>query len=140
MATSLVLQAARDDGLDASVVYPSGIIGPNDPGFGMVSNCIRMFANGKVRIAIGGTFNCVDARDLASGVLACAERGRRGESYIMASRCYTFTEFINAICDEAKVKKPLFTVPLWLVRPFSEIGTLYGRIAGKPAWFNRFTI
>lgn len=139
-ATELVLKAAREDGLDASVVYPSGIFGPNDYGFGLITSCIRMVAEGKLRIAIGGSFNSVDARDLATGILACAERGRKGEGYIMASRCYTFTQLIETICREAGGKKPLFTVPLWLVRPFAGLGALYGKMTGKPAWLSRYTL
>ncbi len=140
MATDLVLQAAREHELDASVVCPSGIFGPNDYGFGLVTSCLKMVAQGRLRISIGGTFNSVDARDLACGIIACAQRGRRGESYIMASRCYTFGQLMDAICEEAGVKKPLFTIPLWLVRPFAGAGALYGKIAKRPAWFSRYTI
>ena len=99
-----------------------------------------MMASGKLRIAIGGTFNYVDARDLAAGVIACSEKGRKGETYIMSSRCYTFKQFLETICEEAGVKKPLFTVPLWLVRPVSYFGNLYVRVSKKPAWFSRFTV
>jgi len=140
LATDLVLQAVRENDLDASVVYPSGIIGPNDYGFGLITSCIKMVAEGRLRIAIGGTFNSVDARDLATGIIACAERGRKGETYIMASRCYTFGQLIEAICGEAGAKKYLFTVPLWLVHPFAGIGTLYGKMTNRPAWFSRYTI
>ncbi|HWS28749.1 MAG TPA: NAD-dependent epimerase/dehydratase family protein [Clostridia bacterium] len=140
MATDLVLRAVHENGLDASVVYPSGIIGPNDYGFGMITSCIMMVAEGKLRVSIGGTFNSVDVRDLAAGVIACAKRGRKGETYIMASRCYTFGQLIDAICTEAGVRKPFFTVPLRLVRPFSGLGTLYGKLAKRPAWFSRFTV
>ncbi len=140
MATDLVLRAVRENDLDASIVYPSGIIGPNDYGFGMITSCIRMVAEGRLRISIGGTFNSVDARDLAAGIIACAERGRKGETYIMASRCYTFSQLIEAICKESGAKKPLLTVPLWIVRPFSGFGVLYGKIANRPAWFSRFTV
>lgn len=140
MATDLVVRAAREYDLDASVVYPSGIFGPNDYGFGMITSCIKMVAEGKLRISIGGTFNSVDARDLAAGILACAESGGKGETYIMASRCYSFSQLIEAICREAGVKTSLFTVPIWLVRPFAGLGALYGKIARKPAWFSRFTV
>ena len=140
LATDLVLRAVRENNLDASVVYPSGIIGPYDYGFGLITSAIKMVAEGKLRISIGGTFNSVDARDLAVGIIVCAERGRKGEAYIMAGRCYTFGQLIEAICKEAGVKGPLLTVPLWLVRPFSELGTLYGKIANRPAWFSRFTV
>lgn len=139
-ATNLVLQAARENHLDASVVCPSGIIGPNDYGFGLITSCIQMVAEGKLPLSIGGTFNSVDARDLAAGIITCVERGRRGESYIMASRCYTFNQLIEAICKESGATKPFFTVPLWLVRPFSNLGTLYGKIVNRPPWFSPFTI
>jgi dihydroflavonol-4-reductase len=140
MATNLVLQAVREYDLDASVIYPSGILGPNDRGMGMITSFIRMAAQGKMPIAIGGTFNSVDARDLASAVISCTEKGRKGETYIIANLCYTFMQLMEILCKEAGVKKPLFTVPLWLVKPFSSIGSLYGKIANRPAWFSRFTI
>lgn len=140
MATDLVMRAVRENDLDASVVYPSGIFGPNDYGFGLITSCLLMVAEGKLRISIGGTFNSVDARDLAAGIIACAERGRKGETYIMASRCYTFSQLFTAICKEAGVKKYLFTVPLWFVRPFSGLGALYGKMTNKPAWFSQFTV
>jgi dihydroflavonol-4-reductase len=139
-ATNLVLQAVRENDMDASVVYPSGIIGPNDYGFGLITSCIKMVAEGRLRISIGGTFNSVDARDLAAGIIACAERGRKGETYIMASRCYTFSQLIEAICKVAGTKRPFLTVPLWLVRPFSGLGALYGKIVNRPPWFSRFTV
>lgn len=140
MATDLVLQATREDGLDASVVYPSGIFGPNDYGSGLITGVIRQMAEGRLRISIEGVFNSVDARDLASGIIACLEKGRKGETYIMASRCYTFVQLMSAICDEAGVKKPLFTVPLWLLRPIAAIGTFYGRISGKNVLLTRFIV
>ncbi|NLZ28795.1 MAG: NAD-dependent epimerase/dehydratase family protein [Firmicutes bacterium] len=140
IATDLVLNAACEHNLDASVVYPSGIFGPNDYGFGMITSCLKMVAEGKLRISIGGTFNSVDARDLASGIIACAEKGGKGESYIMASRCYTFGQLIETVCKESGAQKHLFTVPLWLVRPFAGIGTLYGKMTNRPAWFSSYTL
>ncbi len=137
-ATNLVLKAAREEGLNASIVYPSGIFGPHDYGFGLITSCIKMVAEGKLRIAIGGTFNSADVRDLADGILACAQKGRRGETYIMSGGCHTFSELIEIIRTKAGMKKQVMTVPLWLVRPFAEIGTLYARITGKTAWLSRY--
>lgn len=139
-ATELVMRAVREHGLDACAVCPSGIFGPNDYGYGLITSCIKMVAEGRLRISIGGTFNSVDARDLANGILACAERGRKGESYIMSSRCYTFSQLLDAACKEAGVKPYLFTVPLWLVRPFAGIGALYGKLTGRPTWLSSYTI
>ena len=140
MATDLVFDAVRDHGLDASVVYPSGIFGPDDYGFGLITSAIRMVARGRLPIAIGGSFNSVDARDLAAGILACAEKGRRGEGYIMASHCYTFTELIETICQESGIPEPRYTIPLGLVRPFAGLGSFYGKLTRQPAWFSSYTV
>lgn len=140
MATELVMEAVRERGLNASIVCPSGIFGPNDYGFGLVTSCVTMVAKGRLPVTIGGTFNSVDARDLAAGILACAERGRPGEAYIMASRCYTFVQLIDAIQKAVGVQRALPHLPLWLVRPFAGLGSLYGKLTRRPAWFSSFTI
>lgn len=140
LATELVMEAARDRGLDASIICPSGIFGPNDYGFGLITGCVMMVARGHLPVTIGGTFNSVDARDLAAGILACVERGRPGEAYIMASQCYTFVQLIEAIQAATGRQKKLPYLPLWLIRPFAGLGSLYSKITRRPAWFSSFTI
>jgi len=140
MATELVMKAARERDLDASVVFPSGIFGPNDYGFGMITSYLKMAAEGKMPVAIGGTFNSVDARDLTNGILSCAEKGRKGEGYIMASRLYTFLELARTVSSAAGIRAPFITLPLWLIKPFAGLGALYAKLRKQPAWFSRFTV
>jgi len=140
LASQLVIQAAKEKDLDASIVFPSVIFGPNDYGFGMITSCVQMVAEGKLPISIGGTFNSVDARDLAAGIIACVQKGRKGRSYIMASRLYTFDDLITSICHEAGTRAPRLSVPLRFIKPFAGFGSLYAKITHKPAWFSRFTL
>ncbi|WKY48978.1 NAD-dependent epimerase/dehydratase family protein [Eubacteriaceae bacterium ES3] len=140
MATKIVMEAVRNHNLDASIVFPSGIFGPNDYSYGLITSSVIMFAQGKIKISIGGTFNSVDARDLAHGVIACAQKGRKGEGYIMANRCYTFKQLIVSICDAAGIKRPRFNIPLLLLRPYAGLGGLYGKLTRTPSWFSHFTI
>lgn len=79
IATDLVLEAARNQGLDACVVYPSGIFGPDDYGFGLITSAIRMVARGKLPVAIGGSFNSVDARDWLPGLLPAPKPAARAK-------------------------------------------------------------
>lgn len=140
LATELVLQAIKDNGLNASIIYPSGIFGPNDYRFGMITSAVKMIVDTRLRISIGGTFNAADARDLASGIIACSQNCIKGESYIMAGNCYTFTQLSDAISQAAGHKKTLFTIPLWLVRPFAPLGIPFSKIIGRPPWFSSYTI
>lgn len=46
MATQLVFDAVKEEGLKACVVYPTGICGPNDYAGGPVSTFIEQYCNG----------------------------------------------------------------------------------------------
>ena len=140
MASALVMHAVEEQGLNASLVLPSGIFGPYDSGFGMITSSVKMVAEGRMPVSIGGTFSAVDVRDLAAGIVACAEKGVKGKSYIMAGSQFTFQELVQIICRNACIRAPGVSLPLWLLRPFAGIGSLYTRITNRPAWFSRFTV
>ena len=76
MATQKVLDAAAD-GLNACVVHPSGILGPNDPAIGQTTRTLIQILNGEMPIGMQGSFNLVDVRDLAAGTIAAADAGAR---------------------------------------------------------------
>lgn len=101
-ASQLVLDAVRDNpDLDASIVHPSGICGPDDFSYGPVATMIMKYANGDMKMGIEGTFNSVDVRDLARGVISCCERGRRGECYIMSNEQVTMAEMFEFVNQAA---------------------------------------
>ena len=77
-ASQKVLDAVHEyPEFDASIVHPSGICGPNDYSFGPVAQIVSQYVAGEMKIGLEGTFNSVDVRDLAAGVIACCEKGRR---------------------------------------------------------------
>ncbi len=97
-ASQKVLDAVRDNAdFDASIVHPSGICGPNDYSFGPVAQVVSQYMNGDMKIGLEGTFNSVDVRDLADGVIACCEKGRRGECYIMSNELVTMKDIYDLI-------------------------------------------
>lgn len=103
-ASQLVLDAVRwCPDLDASIVHPSGICGPNDYAFGPVAQTISQYINGEVKIGLDGTFNSVDVRDLAAGVIACCDKGRRGECYIMSNELVTMKELYDIVNQAANL-------------------------------------
>ena len=99
-ATQLVLDAGKiHPELNVSVVHPSGICGPNDYSFGPVAAFIMQYASGEMKTGVEGTFNSVDVRDLAKGVIACCDKGRKGECYIMSNSLVSMQEMFNIIND-----------------------------------------
>lgn len=111
MATQAVLNAAAS-GLNACVVHPSGIMGPEDFAMGETTRGIVDIVKGKMPIGIAGSFNLCDVRDLAHGAILAADKGKSGECYILGNDEVTFPKFVQLICEEAKCKKVKFFLPI----------------------------
>src|SRR5690606_7878039 len=81
------VRRAVAEGLDAVVVHPSSVIGPWDfHGSRMGRFFLDLFRR-RLPVLVDGGFDWVDVRDVAESLVAAAERGRRGESYLLGG-CY----------------------------------------------------
>lgn len=77
--------AAAERGADVVAANPAFLLGPGD--VHRVSTwAIGRYLQGTLRFHAPGGLSVVDARDVAAGLLALAERGRPGERYILTSR------------------------------------------------------
>lgn len=97
LATMSVLDAVKNRNLNASIIYPTGICGPFDYSFGFVANFILEYCSGKMPVGVEGSFNSVDVRDLAAAVVACADKGRNGEGYILGNEMVSMERMFELI-------------------------------------------
>lgn len=140
-ASQLVLDAVKKyQELDASIVHPSGICGPNDYAFGPVSSFLIQYVNGEMKAGIEGTFNSVDVRDLAEGVIACCDKGSRGECYIMGNCLVSMKYMYNIVNRTAGINyNPIiFSVPV--AKIIAKIMSVISKITKKPAMLTDFAI
>ena len=119
IATQRVLDAAAE-GLNACVVHPSGILGPNDHAISETTGTIIKIMNGEMPVGMGGSFNLCDVRDLAYGTVAAADKGRRGECYILGNKEVTLKEVAKMLHDACGCKQPLFYVPIAMAYRLAE--------------------
>lgn len=110
-ATQLVLDAAKE-GLNACVVHPSGILGPEDFAVGETTSTLIQIINGEMPAGIAGSFNLCDVRDLAAGTIAAADKGRAGQCYILGNDEVTFKDFARLIAEESGCKGVKMFLPL----------------------------
>lgn len=111
LATKMVLDAVTTVELNACVVHPTGIMGPEDYAVGHTTRVLADIINGKMSAAIDGTFNLADVRDLAAGTIAAADRGRKGECYILGNEAVSFKRFSELVADKSGCKKVKFFLP-----------------------------
>ena len=138
MATQKVLDAAAD-GLNACVVHPSGILGPNDPAIGQTTRTLIQILNGEMPIGMQGSFNLVDVRDLAAGTIAAADRGRKGECYILSNRHYEIRELLDMLRQIAGGRR-LPVLPLWMARAASPLLQYMARRRRERPLFTRYSL
>ena len=114
-ATQVVLDAA-EQGLNACVVHPSGILGPEDFAVGETTSTLIKIINGEMPAAIAGSFNLCDVRDLAKGTIAAADKGRAGECYILGNDEVSFKDFARLIAEESGCNGVKLFLPLGMAR------------------------
>ena len=138
-ATQIVLDAARN-GLDATIIHPSGIIGPNDYGHGHLTQMVINYLNGSLTACVEGGYDFVDVRDVADGVIAATEKGKKGECYILSNRYIPLRELLNTLSRETGGRKITTVLPLWYAKNTAPFAELYYKIRHESPLFTRYTL
>jgi dihydroflavonol-4-reductase len=140
LASQIVMDAVNENGLDASIVFPSGICGPEDYAYGPVSSFVIDYVNGKMPGGVAGSFNAVDVRDLADGVISCCDKGCRGEGYIMGNTFVSMRDMFRLISRLSGAKEVKTILPIPVANVLAKLLGLVSRITGKPAPLTTFMV
>ena len=138
-ATQMVLDAAKE-GLNATVVHPSGIIGPNDYGRGHVTQLIVSCINGSLTACVDGGYDFVDVRDVADGVIAAAERGGAGACYILNNRYIPVSELLNMVCLTGHARRIKTVLPIWFAKFTAPLAELYYKIRHEAPLYTSYSL
>jgi len=122
---------AAFDRVDAVIVNPAYMFGPLDarPSSGQL---IVKVVRRRIPGTTPGYNNFVDVRDVARGMIAAWQRGRRGERYILAGHDMTYAEIMRRIASVAGVAPPRFAVPRIAARVLGAFGDLVERLGREP--------
>ena len=130
LAASRVL-AAAERGLPVSIVHPSGIIGPGDHfRRNHMAETIRAMGDGRIPIAIDGGYDFVDVRDVAQGILDCADQGEAGECYVLSGRYYTVQEILAEIRTLQGRRVPQLVLPYAMAKAVAPAAERIARFRG----------
>jgi dihydroflavonol-4-reductase len=130
-ATAVVYDGIRR-GLDAVIVFPTGVIGPFDYQESQMGLLLRYLSTQgwvKLIMSFRGAYNFVDVRDVVAGITAAAQAGRSGEGYILSGHSVTLKEIIRLERRALGQKQPaIFYAPTWIVRVGAWFTGLFCRI------------
>ncbi|MBN1322034.1 MAG: NAD-dependent epimerase/dehydratase family protein [Thermoleophilia bacterium] len=138
-ATGLVLQATQE-GLDAVLVYPSGIIGPFDYRPSPTGAAIVACGRGRLGAYVHGGYNFVDVRDVAQGLMAAAAKGRSGEGYLLTGDEITVSDLLQTVARLAGTRPPRLRLPLGFVKAVSPLIPAYYWISRERPLFTSYSL
>ena len=140
MASQAVLDAVHEQGLNACIVHPSGIMGPEDYAIGETTGTLIKIIKGEMLAGIDGSFNLCDVRDLAAGTIAAADKGKAGECYILANEPVSFRDFSRMVSDEAGCKKVGMFLPIWAANMMGGMMEKQAKKKGTKPMMTRFSV
>jgi dihydroflavonol-4-reductase len=108
------LAAGARHGVEVVIVNPSYVFGvpvddtvPGETSTRMIGNYLR----GRLPAIVDGETNVVDVRDVATGHLGAAERGRPGERYVLGGHDTSWVELFERVAKLSGVRHPLLVLP-----------------------------
>lgn len=138
-ATRCVLDYAGR-GRKASIVHPSGIVGPGDFGKGHITQLVIDYCRGRLFFGIDGGYDFVDVRDVAEGILACCEFGVGGRCYILSGRYFKVFEILDMLSEITGKKKIKKMLPMWFLKATAPLSEFYYKILRQPPLFTPYSI
>ena len=131
------VRAAIERGLDAVIVNPTAVIGPNDFEPSRIGRTFLDLVNRKLPALIPGGFDFVDVRDVVSSALAAEEKGRTGENYLLGGHSHSVAELFGFFGRVTGAPPPRFNAPLWAARLGVPFVMAWGRLTGREHLYTR---
>ena len=116
----------QEQGGAVSIVYPPGVVGPDDPGLSEGMSGLAGQLQAGVMVTSSG-FQLVDVRDLADVHVRLVERKPAPGRFITASRYMPWEEFATLLDECAGIRLPRFRLPGRTVRAFGAAGDVLRR-------------
>ncbi len=109
----------QQQGAPIQIVYPTAVLGPDDPGMSESNNGLRIFVSQVIPMSSSG-FQLVDARDIAVAHRLLLERGappqREQGRYLLGGHYYPWPEMANLLekCSGRKLFRLKMPGSLWI--------------------------
>jgi dihydroflavonol-4-reductase len=137
---SLAVQSAVTDGLDAVIVCPTAVTGPYDFHNSETGRAIRLYMQPGLKFTVKGAYDFIDVRDTAHGFILAAEKGRRGETYILSGERLAVRDVAHMVWQETPGWHASLEVPLWLAYWVAGLMPFYAGLTGTEPLFRRYSL
>ena len=117
-------------GLNASILHPTSIVGPNDFKPGIPMQALVDMANGKRKLMPNWGYNFVDVRDLSKTAVSAVSSGRSGQNYLVGGEYCMYLKIGEFMSEQLGRRTVIASIPdffTYLALPFEYIKSLIKR-------------
>ena len=127
-------------GLDAVIINPTSVMGPNDFKPSLIGQAIIQLYNGKIPALVSGGYDWVDVRDVVNGTIQSIENGRKGESYLLSGHYLSLKDLYSKISEMKGNGKKLSVMPFWLAEMGVPFLKMWAAITGTKPLYTRESV
>jgi dihydroflavonol-4-reductase len=129
LAEEAVLQANRENRIDAVILNPAHILGPGD--HNNWSRMIRLVDRRKLIAAPPGGGNFSDVNEIARAHIEAFHRGRAGEKYLLGGEYAEFTRVVAITGEVLGRRVPGSAAPAWIMRAWGHVNAAVAGLTGN---------
>lgn len=139
-ATKYVINKCLANKLDYNIVFPSGLIGPNDELLGHITTVIKDYLTGNLTSIVKGGYDMVDVRDVAKTIVQLTDTDYEGETFILSNRFITIKELVDICAAKVNRKTVRHVLPIWFVKSIAPLAELYAKIKKEKPIFTSYSM
>ncbi|MBD2612330.1 MAG: SDR family oxidoreductase [Nostoc sp. GBBB01] len=114
LAEQEIYQFLETSRMDVVMILPGWMMGPGDAAPTSAGQLVLDLLASKLPGTVDGGASLTDVRDVAMAMVSAAERGKRGERYIVAGPLKTMKDIALELEAISGVKAPKMEIPDWL--------------------------
>jgi len=140
MGTIEVMNAMQK-GLDAVIVFPTGVIGPYDFRSSYTGSAIRGYIDAKkTQYYFNGKYDFVDVRDVADGIFRAWKYGEKGQGYIISGSVASLEDIIRAVEKSTGRGIKRHQLPVFLVKAAATFAPVYYAFVRRKPILSKYSV
>lgn len=121
VAENMIVQAHKENGLNAYMINPATIYGAGDATKGSRKTQVKV-AKGQFKFYPPGGVNVVHIDDVIEAIHLCLDKGEPARRYIIGGDNLTLKQLFELIAQVAGVKPPRIPIPRFLLWGLGQVG------------------
>ena len=139
-ATELVQDAVNTHLIQATILHPTGVIGPHDFKVSNIGQVIKAYIRKGTRFYIDGTYDFVDVRDVALATLAAITNKPPECRYILSGHKVSVFQLLEYLSILSGRHSPSIRIPVRIAKIAALLASYRAHISGTSTNFTQESI